>query len=110
VVVENSPTACADARANAPGAEVVQSEFERWTPERVPLVVADPARVGLGRTAVDVIAATGCHTLVLVSCDPVSLARDARLLAGHGFAHEGSTVLDLFPHTPHVEVVTRFAR
>ena len=62
----------------------------------------------LGRT--QVIAATGCHTLVLVSCDPVSLARDARLLAGHGFAHEGSTVLDLFPHTPHVEVVTRFAR
>lgn len=110
LVVESSPTACADALANVPGARVVHSEFEHWRPEPVSLVVADPARAGLGRVAVDVIAATGCHTLVLVSCDPVSLARDARLLAAHGFGHEGSTVLDLFPHTPHVEVVTRFTR
>lgn len=110
LVVESSPTACADARANVPGARVVHSEFERWRPEPMSLVVADPARAGLGRAAVDVIAATGCHTLVLVSCDPVSLARDARLLTAHGFGHEGSTVLDLFPHTPHVEVVTRFTR
>ena len=89
---------------------MVHSEFEHWRPEPVSLAVADPARAGLGRVGVDVIAATGCHTLVLVSCDPVSLARDAHLLAGHGFRHEGSTVLDLFPHTPHVEVVTRFTR
>jgi 23S rRNA (uracil1939-C5)-methyltransferase len=46
--------------------------------------------------------------LVLVSCDPVSLARDAALLAGHGYAHAGTEVLDLFPHTHHVEAVTRF--
>ena len=46
--------------------------------------------------------------LVLVSCDAVSLARDAALLAGHGYRHAGSVVVDLFPHTPHVEVVTRF--
>jgi tRNA/tmRNA/rRNA uracil-C5-methylase (TrmA/RlmC/RlmD family) len=38
----------------------------------------------------------------------VSLARDTTLLAAHGYTHAGSTVLDLFPHTPHVEVVTRF--
>jgi 23S rRNA (uracil1939-C5)-methyltransferase len=48
--------------------------------------------------------------VVLVSCDPVSLARDTVLLAGHGYRHGGSTVLDLFPNTPHVEVVTVFDR
>jgi tRNA/tmRNA/rRNA uracil-C5-methylase (TrmA/RlmC/RlmD family) len=40
----------------------------------------------------------------------VSLARDAHLLAAAGYDHRGSTVVDLFPHTPHVEVVTRFDR
>jgi tRNA/tmRNA/rRNA uracil-C5-methylase (TrmA/RlmC/RlmD family) len=40
----------------------------------------------------------------------VSLARDAALLGTEGLAHAGSVVLDAFPHTPHVEVVTRFER
>ena len=75
-----------------------------------PLVVADPARAGLGREAVALVAATGAGTVVLVSCDPVAMARDTALLAAHGYRHGGSTVLDLFPHTPHVEVVTRFDR
>ena len=77
---------------------------------RPELAVVDPARTGLGRAATDVLAATGAPTVVLVSCDPVSLARDTTLLAAHGYRHAGSTVLDLFPHTPHVEVVTRFER
>ncbi|HAP74818.1 MAG TPA: 23S rRNA (uracil(1939)-C(5))-methyltransferase, partial [Acidimicrobiaceae bacterium] len=48
--------------------------------------------------------------VVLVSCDPVAMARDTALLAEAGYVHAGATVLDLFPHTPHVEVVTRFDR
>jgi hypothetical protein len=39
-----------------------------------------------------------------------SLGRDAGLLARHGFTHAGTTLVDLFPHTPHVEAVTRFIR
>ena len=46
--------------------------------------------------------------LALVSCDPVALARDAALLARHGYRHDGTEVLDLFPHSHHVECVTRF--
>ena len=46
--------------------------------------------------------------LVLVSCDPASLARDTTLLAAAGYRHDGTEVLDLFPHTHHVETVTRF--
>jgi len=47
---------------------------------------------------------------VLVSCDPASLGRDAGLLAGAGFRHVGSTLVDLFPNTSHVEVVSGFVR
>ena len=46
--------------------------------------------------------------IVVVSCDPVALARDAGLLARQGYRHDGTEVLDLFPHTHHVECVTRF--
>ena len=46
--------------------------------------------------------------LVLVSCDPASLGRDAKLLAAAGYRHERSEVVDTFPHTTHVEAVTRF--
>ena len=47
---------------------------------------------------------------MLVSCDPVSLARDAGLLREAGYDHTQSTVYDLFPQTHHVEVVTTFDR
>ena len=46
----------------------------------------------------------------LVSCDPVSMARDAALLAEAGFRLELAIALDLFPGSHHVEVVSRFVR
>jgi 23S rRNA (uracil1939-C5)-methyltransferase len=111
-LVERSASSCADARHNLDGrpATVVEAAVERWRPTPAALVVADPARGGLGRAAAAVLAGTGAGRLVLVSCDPVSLARDAALLADLGYRHRSSTVLDLFPHTPHVEVVSRFDR
>jgi 23S rRNA (uracil1939-C5)-methyltransferase len=88
----------------------VARSVEEWRAEPADAVVADPPRAGLGREAARVVAATGAGRLALVSCDPVSLARDAALLRAHGFRHVWSEVVDLFPHTPHVEVVTRFDR
>jgi 23S rRNA (uracil1939-C5)-methyltransferase len=57
---------------------------------------------------VGAVVAAGAPVVVLVSCDPVALARDAALLARHGYEHHGTDVLDLFPGTHHVEAVTRF--
>ncbi|MFT3853334.1 MAG: TRAM domain-containing protein [Ilumatobacteraceae bacterium] len=110
VLVESSPSACADARVNLAQrrATVVESRVEAWAPQPADAVVADPARAGLQRDGAAVVAATGARRIVLVSCDPVSLARDATLLARHGYALRDTVVLDLFPHTPHVEAVTVF--
>jgi 23S rRNA (uracil1939-C5)-methyltransferase len=109
-LVERSPSSVADARANLPGARVLQVDVDRWRPSPAAAVVADPSRAGLGRDGVEAVAGTGTTRLALVSCDPAALGRDARLLAAAGFRHEASTVVDLFPHTPHVEVVSRFVR
>ena len=47
---------------------------------------------------------------MLVSCDPASLARDARLLVDRGWACHEVVLVDAFPDTFHVEAVTGFAR
>ena len=109
-VVEESEAACADATANLAGlpAQIMCIPVERWRPRHADLVIADPSRTGLGRQAVAVLAATRAARIVLVSCDPVSLARDAGLLRETGYTHVRSTVYDLFPQTHHVEVVTIF--
>ena len=72
--------------------------------------MADPPRTGLGARGVTKVDATTRGRLVLVSCDPGALGRDAGLLADAGFELDRSQLVDLFPHTSHVEVVSRFER
>jgi 23S rRNA (uracil1939-C5)-methyltransferase len=112
VAVERSASSVADAKVNLAGlhARVVRSAVERWRPSRADVVVADPSRVGLGRSGVDVLHATRAPVLVLVSCDVAALGRDAALLAERGFRFEQAELVDLFPHSHHVEVVSRFVR
>lgn len=112
VVVEANTVACADARENlgARSASVVEASVEEWDPVEASLVIADPARDGLRAAGVDVLARTLAPVIVLVSCDPASLGRDARLLEDAGYRFEFAEVLDPFPHTHHVEVVSRFVR
>lgn len=115
VTVETSRAAVADCRANLAGraARIEVGQAGRWRPDRdmdVDVVVADPARSGLGKPGAGAIAATSAGVVVLVSCDPVAMARDAFLLGRQGYRHDVTEVLDLFPHTHHVECVTRFVR
>lgn len=111
-LVERSEHAVADARVNLAelGAQVVRSKVERWHPGAADVVVADPARAGLGREGAEVVAATGARRVALVSCDPAALARDARLLVDAGYEALGVELVDMFPHTHHVEAVTAFRR
>jgi 23S rRNA (uracil1939-C5)-methyltransferase len=110
VLVESSESSCNDARENLRGrsAKVVHSRFEHWRAQRAGLVIADPARSGLGKPGVTTLLDTAAPTVVLVSCDAVAAARDARLLVDAGYDLVNAEVLDLFPHTHHVEVVSRF--
>ncbi len=112
VVVESSESACEDAVANLQGhsAKVVQARFEHWAPQQAGLVIADPARSGLGKPGVATLVGTDAPRVVLVSCDAVAAARDARLLVDAGYVPVNVEVLDLFPHTHHVEVVSSFER
>lgn len=113
VAVDSNRSAVADARINLAdldGARIVRSDVRRWHPSAADVVVADPSRHGLGAEVVSKIGATGASALALVSCDPGALGRDAGLLAAAGWRLGSVRLVDLFPHTSHVEVVTGWIR
>lgn len=112
VGVERSASSVADARRNLGDvdARVVKVALARWRPSPADVVVADPARSGLGKDGVAAVAGTGAALCVLVSCDPAALGRDAALLAAAGYVHVGSVVVDLFGHSSHIEVVSGFTK
>jgi 23S rRNA (uracil1939-C5)-methyltransferase len=113
VAVEGERSAVRDARANLRGlpVDVVRADVNRWAPPAPSdLVIADPSRAGLGRAGVETIAATNAARVVVVHCDAASLGRDAGLLEQHGYALTSVRLVDLFPHTAHVEVVSTFDR
>lgn len=68
-------------------------------------VVVDPPRTGLSNEVIDELGRLAAPLIVYVSCDPATLARDARKLAGHGYRLGQVQPLDMFPQTYHVESV-----
>ena len=110
--VESATSAVKDARRNlrAFDATVVGADVDEWTPVPADLVVADPSRTGLGRSGVAAVDGSRARRLVLVSCDAASLGRDHALLRDAGFTLSALTLVDMFPHTFHVEVVTVYDR
>ena len=112
VAAERSRSSIADARHNLRDidARIVGTSIERLRAPKADLVVADPSRSGLGRGAARVLASAGAPRLILVSCDPAAAGRDARLLGELGYRCTESVLVDLFPHTHHTELVSRFDR
>jgi 23S rRNA (uracil1939-C5)-methyltransferase len=112
VTAENDASSVADAGVNLADLDVriVETTVERLRAPRADLVVADPSRAGLGTDAAGLLASTRAERMVLVSCDPAAAGRDVGLLKSRGYRPVESIVVDLFPHTHHTEVVTRFDR
>jgi len=73
-------------------------------------VVLDPPRAGAGADVVDKLAILSPAQVVYVACDPVALARDVALFAGHGYRLSSLRAFDLFPNTHHVEAVALLTR
>lgn len=117
VAVESSPLVVGDFRHNSAGLDHVEihpGEVERsgdiLSGHPGSTVIADPPRTGLGKRGAAAVLGADPTRIALISCDPASLGRDARLLVDGGYRLVEATPLDMFPQTFHVEVVSRFER
>ncbi len=122
VGVEGEAALIAAARANAARNGLANTEFVTsdlmqpdlkeapWARAQYHKVLLDPPRAG-AREVLAVIAATRAARIVYVSCHPGTLARDAGILVNeHGFRLSSAGVMDMFPHTAHVESIAVFDR
>jgi 23S rRNA (uracil1939-C5)-methyltransferase len=114
--VEADPSALADFRYNAQGLDHVEL-FEGKVQGALPriegpadLLVLDPPRSGADRRVISDIARLGPQRIAYVSCDPATLARDARHLTDAGYRLEQVQPVDLFPQTYHIESVACFVK
>jgi 23S rRNA (uracil1939-C5)-methyltransferase len=81
-----------------------------WSAERFDKALLDPPRSGAWQV-LDRLPAMGVRRLVYVSCFPSTLARDAdRLANGLGYRLVSAGVMDMFPHTAHLESMALFER
>jgi 23S rRNA (uracil1939-C5)-methyltransferase len=118
VAVEGDRAGAADLRANAspfgPALEPVEMAVETYLashpvgPETT--IIVDPPRTGMSRDASAAIAAQQARTLIYISCDVATFARDARKLIDAGYRLSRLEAFDLFPNTAHVEAVAVFSR
>lgn len=69
------------------------------------VLVIDPPRAGMHEDIVKYIPKFGASKIVYVSCNPATQARDLRILLNKGYKLNNTTVVDMFPHTPHIEVI-----
>ena len=73
-------------------------------------VIVDPPRTGLSTDVMASLIRISPARLVYVSCDPPTLARDARRLLDAGYTLPSLRAFDFFPNTPHVEILALFTR
>ena len=115
IAVESAPESYADLRMNAPAnvecKRAATDDFLKSTLDQAPdLIVADPPRAGLGDKVTFALTKIAAKSLVYVSCDPATLARDLRELTLGGYKVRSIALIDLFPQTFHIETVVHLQR
>ena len=70
-------------------------------------VIVDPPRPGLAKEVKDVLKKISIGEILYFSCNPLSFARDIKVLMERYKVDGSIHLIDMFPHTPHVELFTR---
>ena len=110
-------TALANAANRTPGLKPIETKLRDLFREPLSVkelqgfdaAVFDPPRAGAATQAA-ALAASGVKTIAAVSCNPATLARDARILIDGGFKLERVTPIDQFLYSPHIEAIAILRR
>ncbi|MBS8239443.1 23S rRNA (uracil(1939)-C(5))-methyltransferase RlmD [Marinobacter lipolyticus] len=89
----------------------LQADFtaQPWAGEGFDKILIDPPRSG-AQEVCEYLTAFGARRIVYVSCNPATLARDAGVMVRNGYRLVRAGVMDMFPHTTHVESIAMFER
>ena len=114
IAIEESASAVADARVNCSdvdnvefieakaemaAVELVQSETE------IDIAIIDPPRIGCHPEALEALQILSPRRIMMVSCNPITMARDLDVLCSGGFTLVSVRPVDMFPQTRHVEAL-----
>jgi len=116
VGIEASPSAAEDFAANLDefdNVELYEAPVEAALPGldfQPDVVLVDPPREGIERSALEDLLRLAAPRLVYISCDPATLARDARRLVACGYTLAQVTLFDQFPQTFHIESVSLWSK
>ena len=117
--IEASSSACEDFAVNLDefnNVELYEGLAEEILPALVgrianpPYILVDPPRAGLDKRVMDGLLKLNPQVIAYVSCDPSTLARDAKRLIEGGYQLKQVTPFDLFPQTYHIESISFFER
>lgn len=82
---------------------------KNWAQQKFTKVLLDPARAG-AEVAISQLATLSIRTILYVSCDPATLARDSQLLITQGYKITKISLIDMFSQTKHVETMVLFSK
>jgi len=112
--IECVPQAIEDARCNAELNELTnclfycdQAESKIHALKNIDVVFLNPPRKGCEESLLRRIKELKAQSIIYMSCDPATLARDLKILAEEGYKIERVTPFDMFPQTSHVECVVK---
>ncbi|WP_251420575.1 MULTISPECIES: 23S rRNA (uracil(1939)-C(5))-methyltransferase RlmD [Lactococcus] len=119
--MEVIPEAVENAKVNAALNGITNAHYEvgpaeevmpRWLQEGIQpdLIFVDPPRKGLDESFIKAATATQARTIIYISCNPATFARDVVHFEEEGYLLEKVQPVDLFPQTKHVETVALFTR
>ncbi|MDA9991625.1 23S rRNA (uracil(1939)-C(5))-methyltransferase RlmD, partial [Candidatus Marinimicrobia bacterium] len=80
----------------------------RQLPRKVPkpdIVIVDPPRAGMHPDMSGYLHKLKADKIIYVSCNPTTQARDVQILSDNGYNIKNAVMVDMFPHTPHIEMV-----
>ena len=112
--IESSPSACLDFAINLNefnNVMLYEGAAEAILPmlnEQADIVIVDPPRAGLAPRALNALLKIRPSRLAYVSCDPSTLARDAKRLLTAGYHLQQVQLFDMFPQTYHIESISLF--
>ena len=113
LLIESDRRAIKDAKRLFSGDDrvtVIEGKVEERisTIDRCDLVLLDPPRTGVVTAVIEELGRLRPRQILYISCDPATLARDAKALLALGYEMASLEALDLFPMTEHIESVANF--